>query len=494
MKAGVLGIALCAVLICHVVCGFRGPLEDVSCTAEEINSSNKELYGVLKQLTSRSKFFSFFKVNLYKDCPFWPDDGMCLNKDSCGVECCRADEIPVAWRADGESGCVDCIIDPKVDKTIQSEEDISFSTTDEDVWIIQDHENEMEYVDLNRNPESYTGYRGDSARRAWTAIYDENCFSFAKNCVGGVCLEKACKEERVLFRLISGIHTSITMSIVKEWLYKDGKLNLEMYKQRVGSFPDRLRNLYFLLALMTRAVAKGAPVLSQFNYQTGDHANDAETKQLLGQLWSHPSFQPGCLKTFDESDMFQEDKSMERDFQTAFRNISAIMDCVGCEKCKLWGKVQFLGLGTALKLLFEEIPNLQRNEIIALFQTFHKISSSVSLVEELESLTAAEDAKSTAELAAEKIEETMEGTKAAENVQKAKNTASEQATDIRNRLSLLLDTYLPRRARPFIVAALLGGVTSVVALLMLATSNTTKKSFRVEKAASNGASQRRRAQ
>ena len=26
------------------------------------------------------------------------------------------------------------------------------------------------------------------------------------------------------------------------------------------------------------------------------------------------------------------------------------MDCVGCDKCKLWGKLQVTGLGTALKV------------------------------------------------------------------------------------------------------------------------------------------------
>jgi len=31
---------------------------------------------------------------------------------------------------------------------------------------------------------------------------------------------------------------------------------------------------------------------------------------------------------------------------------SALMDCVGCEKCRLWGKLQILGVGTALKILF----------------------------------------------------------------------------------------------------------------------------------------------
>ena len=29
------------------------------------------------------------------------------------------------------------------------------------------------------------------------------------------------------------------------------------------------------------------------------------------------------------------------------------MDCVGCDKCRLWGKLQTSGVGTALKILFE---------------------------------------------------------------------------------------------------------------------------------------------
>lgn len=29
------------------------------------------------------------------------------------------------------------------------------------------------------------------------------------------------------------------------------------------------------------------------------------------------------------------------------------MDCVGCDKCRLWGKVQTTGVATALKILFE---------------------------------------------------------------------------------------------------------------------------------------------
>jgi len=36
---------------------------------------------------------------------------------------------------------------------------------------------------------------------------------------------------------------------------------------------------------------------------------------------------------------------------TKFRNISRIMDCVTCEKCRVWGKLQILGFGTAIKIL-----------------------------------------------------------------------------------------------------------------------------------------------
>lgn len=43
---------------------------------------------------------------------------------------------------------------------------------------------------------------------------------------------------------------------------------------------------------------------------------------------------------------------LEDAWRDKYRNISRILDCVGCEKCRLWGKLQFLGLGTAMKIMF----------------------------------------------------------------------------------------------------------------------------------------------
>jgi hypothetical protein len=61
-----------------------------------------------------------------------------------------------------------------------------------------------------------------------------------------------------------------------------------------------------------------------------------------------------CPSTFDERLMFKGPKAnaLKVEFRDHFRNVSKIMDCVGCEKCRLWGKLQTVGLGTALKVLF----------------------------------------------------------------------------------------------------------------------------------------------
>lgn len=58
---------------------------------------------------------------------------------------------------------------------------------------------------------------------------------------------------------------------------------------------------------------------------------------------------------FDEKALFQGPDALElRDqFKYNFRNVSRILDCTGCDKCRLWGKLQVSGLGTALKILFE---------------------------------------------------------------------------------------------------------------------------------------------
>ena len=60
-------------------------------------------------------------------------------------------------------------------------------------------------VNLRKNPERNTGYNGT---HIWNAIYRENCI---------VDTADSCYEEQVLYRLLSGLHTSTTLSIAKNY-------------------------------------------------------------------------------------------------------------------------------------------------------------------------------------------------------------------------------------------------------------------------------------
>ena len=43
---------------------------------------------------------------------------------------------------------------------------------------------------------------------------------------------------------------------------------------------------------------------------------------------------------------------LREEFRVHFKNITHILDCVACDKCRMWGKLQVHGLATALKVLF----------------------------------------------------------------------------------------------------------------------------------------------
>ncbi len=85
--------------------------------------------------------------------------------------------------------------------------------------------------------------------------------------------------------------------------------------------------------------------------------------------------------------------SLKEDFRARFRNVSRLMDCVGCDKCRLWGKLQTSGYGTALKILFEfdnnehpKPPVLKRTEIVALFNLYARLSSSMDAVQQFKAM------------------------------------------------------------------------------------------------------------
>lgn len=278
-----------------------------------------------------------------------------------------------------------------------------------------------DYVSLMDNPERFTGYAGEGAHMVWDAIYRENCFSRpaapskgvgklqAANDLRSVMLSGAsetdialddqCLEKRVFYRIISGMHASISTHICHDYLNQTTGTwgpNLQCYEERLASNPDRISNLYFNYALVLRAVTKLRTYLKNYTFCSGDPRQDAVTKQKVLQLADRAA-SGGPI--FDESLMFQDPSvgDLKEDFRNRFRNVSRLMDCVGCDKCRLWGKLQTVGYGTALKVLFEydenkngENPPLRRTELVALVNTLDRISSSLSALEGFRSMITAQ--------------------------------------------------------------------------------------------------------
>ncbi|KAF6150594.1 hypothetical protein GIB67_022206 [Kingdonia uniflora] len=190
----------------------------------------------------------------------------------------------------------------------------------------------------------------------------------------------------VLYKLISGLHPSISTHIAVDYLLDESTnmwgQNVEMMYDRVLRYPDRVKNLYFTFLFVLRAATK---------------------------LLYNPKLQAACPLPFDEAKLWQGQSGPElkQQIQKQFKNISALMDCVECEKCRLWGKLQVLGLGTALKILFsvdgqnhlDQPLQLQRNEVIALVNLLNRLSESVKLIREMgpsvEKIIEAQDAPST---------------------------------------------------------------------------------------------------
>ncbi|KAF5472522.1 hypothetical protein F2P56_009236 [Juglans regia] len=374
---------------------YSGIVEDCCCDYETVDRLNEEVLHPLLQELVKTAFFRYFKVKLWCDCPFWPDDGMCRLRD-CSVCECPESEFPEPFRRPHSGLSQDDLIcqegkpQAAVDRTIDSKAFRGWTVTD-NPWTNDDEtdNSEMTYVNLQLNPERYTGYAGPSARRIWDAVYSENCPKYPS--------EESCQEEKILYKLISGLHSSISIHIAGDYLLDEARnlwgQNLSLMYDRVLQYPDRVRNLYFTFLFVLRAVTKAADYLEYAEYDTGNLTEDLRTMSLMRQLLFNPKLKAACPIPYDEAKLWrgQRGPELKQKIQQQFRNISALMDCVGCEKCRLWGKLQVLGLGTALKILFSvdgqeqlgQTLHLQRNEVIALMNLLTRLSESLKIVHEM---------------------------------------------------------------------------------------------------------------
>eukprot|EP01006_Ploeotia_vitrea_P046816 TRINITY_DN67063_c2_g7_i1.p1 TRINITY_DN67063_c2_g7~~TRINITY_DN67063_c2_g7_i1.p1 ORF type:complete len:429 (-),score=7.46 TRINITY_DN67063_c2_g7_i1:341-1603(-) len=362
---------------------------DGVCTVKRSGDGDdlRELWESLDLIVKRD-YFRYFKANLEEECPYWAVHIMCTGALTdegqpiapCHVCKCDENEIPFAVTQEemcGSGGIepqpqspsispVDAFMDKKVlvDHTI--------SRADEKGWMWKWDEENAVYVDLVRNPESYTGYEGEEANRIWSAIYNENCFT--------TDLNSMCVEDRIFYRLMSGLHASISTHLsvhhtqMGEYPTEEDMMtpdyqyrpHLGEFMRRVGHHQDRIDNLHLLHFFVIRAISKARPFLGGLSYATGEPIEDKvlprEMLLLLNNRLIHST-------RFNETLLFREDHSKEQtlaQLKNRFTNITSLMDCLTCEKCRLWGKLQTLGLATAMKIVIADVPvkSLRRSEVV----------------------------------------------------------------------------------------------------------------------------------
>lgn len=403
-----------------------GSIGDAKCDVAGVQEANSDhLHAILDDL-SHSTFFRLFRVTLDRTCPFWTQEK--LPPASCGSEAAPSNGIGAVKSAPfgaAKPAAPFSISKPKtacsltppsdeVDHSNTAKEEKAQSNfgnpdcSDAELptfWMDMCSKfstNTTSYVNLVKNPETFTGYNGS---HVWEAIYRENCF--AMEVPRRPFSNDMCYEERVLYRILSGLHTATSIEIFLNYHAPGVKgrtkwePNPELFYDVFSGHPDRLKNLLFAYVVLLRSVAKATPYLYHYPYTTGNATEDAHTQLLMRHLLDSRVLRTcsPVFTAFDESLLFSDQSqtgkpssatTLKRQFKAVFHNISSLLDCVTCQKCKLHAKLKLQGLGTALKVLLlpENLisASVSREEIVALVNTLGRFSHALEGVDRLTSL------------------------------------------------------------------------------------------------------------
>lgn len=212
-----------------------------------------------------------------------------------------------------------------------------------------DQEEEGLGVNLTRAKQIYSGYKNNAAD-IWYGIYD-----IAK-----------CNES--LWRMISGIHYSITLHIAVYYKYSMFRYwsNPVFFYKKKNS--EHYQNLVFAFKVVKYALSKleGVQLACSLELPRGDLKKLMMLKKLIKSL-------NGKLPN----------SFVLLDYEEEMNEIKKLLNCIECDMCKLWGKIQFNGLETALDVISGNKSDITGNELIMLLNLYAKLSSSLIFNEKL---------------------------------------------------------------------------------------------------------------
>lgn len=245
------------------------------------------------------------------------------------------------------------------------------------------HSVEGDIVDLLMDPEGYTAYPAQHSHKVWAALYGYACSGNVKKMSSDTSpddyfsmypvhnvIEKNCNLDSPIYRLISGLHTSISIHLCGRWCDDKNPVwrnNKECYDSRVNRYADRKQNFVYLQTIVTLALKKVVPLLENIKNST-DLTNTREQQLNLNTQISKLTAVLNSWNPGNKYDILNNLSITSRSFLKTFdNNVNTIFDCIQCTRCRLWGKLQIKGLITAIDILtLPRIDTIPENNLVAL--------------------------------------------------------------------------------------------------------------------------------
>ncbi|KAJ8601737.1 hypothetical protein CTAYLR_006750 [Chrysophaeum taylorii] len=346
------------VAVPHLCAAHDDDLSKIASAVATRGANELELLSALDQARGLP-FFSQFSIDMLANCAYIDEQ-----PDECEFDTCEIlplDPPPAALLA----------------------RDASERRFELDCWARMDPPS-PDYYDLAEYPEGFTGYNGS---HIWRFIYDNLAFGRYEDDPDGW--------RAVFDRTVSGMHASVSCHVADGM--EDDDTCAREFQQRLGNFPERIANLHFAFAVVLAAVGEARGILQTYDYDVGDKAHAAEASALVNSIVSQDILaEPGleqaadllreagaaaneCVLVANDDSRYIEETGIWQMRQRS-RAMLRAMDCVQCGVCRLHGKVCWLGLATALKLIYthEGVSKpLARLEVAALVVALEKLASSV---------------------------------------------------------------------------------------------------------------------
>ena len=300
---------------------YEGEIEPSHILVQDIYDANKKINSLMREVTS-AEFFKIFRVSLARPCDFWDHNAKC-----------RLNQCPI--EEEQKLGNNTHIKTYVVNKSL-TQKDYEFTnhikigeyneTHNGEEWIYDEHLDEDGiFVDLQKNPERFSGYNGSII---WNELYAENLAKLKFPTKGA--------HSEFLYRIISGVHVNINMHISKFYLDEIDLVeevdksvfyeNYEIFYERIGKFPDRIKNLFYTYVFLLHAVDELNTFLPKYTYDTeSQHANSVlQNKMVWFGHYINGLLDPELI----ESNLFLSIK--EGDFRNIvkpqFHNITKLLD------------------------------------------------------------------------------------------------------------------------------------------------------------------------